>query len=118
MCEALWADPQDQPGRGMSKRGTGLQFGPDVTKRFLQRNGLQLLVRSHEVKEEGYEVAHDGYCITIFSAPNYCDQMGNKGAFIHFEAPDMVPKFTKFDAVPHPAVRPMAYASSMFMGGM
>ena len=25
---------------------------------------------------------HDGKCVTIFSAPNYCDQMGNKGAFI------------------------------------
>ena len=49
-----------------------------MTHRFLEDNGLQLLVRSHEVKEEGYEVAHDGYCVTVFSAPNYCDQMGNK----------------------------------------
>lgn len=29
-----------------------------MTKRFLEDNGLQLLVRSHEVKDEGYEVAH------------------------------------------------------------
>ena len=28
-----------------------------------------------QVKEEGYEVEHGGYCITVFSAPNYCDQM-------------------------------------------
>lgn len=28
-----------------------------------------------QVKEEGFEVAHDGYTITVFSAPNYCDQM-------------------------------------------
>jgi hypothetical protein len=41
--------------------------------------------RSHECKEEGYEVEHNGKCITIFSAPNYCDQMGNKGAFIHLD---------------------------------
>ncbi len=41
-----------------------------MTKRFLEDNGLSLLVRSHEVKDEGYEVAHDGYCVTIFSAPN------------------------------------------------
>ena len=32
---------------------------------------ISLLVRSHEVKEDGYEVAHGGYCVTIFSAPNY-----------------------------------------------
>ena len=32
-----------------------------------------------QVKDQGYEVCHDGNCITVFSAPNYCDQMGNKG---------------------------------------
>jgi len=35
---------------------------------------------------QGYEVEHGGKTITIFSAPNYCDQMGNKGAFIHLDA--------------------------------
>ena len=54
--------------------GVGVAFGPDVSKRFLERNELQMVVRSHEVKDEGFEVAHDGYCITVFSAPNYCDQ--------------------------------------------
>ena len=70
-----------------------------------------------QVKEEGYEVEHGGYCITVFSAPNYCDQMGNKGAFIRFKGADMAPQFTTFSAVPHPPVRPMQYAPSLF-GGM
>jgi serine/threonine-protein phosphatase 5 len=96
--QMLWSDPQPGLGRAPSKRGVGVAFGADVTKNFLQRNGLQLVVRSHEVKEEGYEVEHNGCCITIFSAPNYCDAMGNKGAFITFES-DMVPHFTSFDAV-------------------
>ncbi|KAF8063021.1 PAPP5 [Scenedesmus sp. PABB004] len=112
MCECLWSDPAPEAGRQASKRGVGLQFGPDVTKQFLDANGLELLVRSHEVKEEGYEVAHDGRLITVFSAPNYCDQMGNKGAFVRFGGADMVPHFTTFEAVPHPDVKPMAYASS------
>eukprot|EP00042_Codosiga_hollandica_P017171 m.46069 g.46069 ORF g.46069 m.46069 type:complete len:151 (-) comp47370_c0_seq1:1113-1565(-) len=110
MCEMLWSDPQMMPGRTQSKRGVGCQFGPDVTHRFLADNNLELLVRSHEVKPEGYEVMHDGKCITIFSAPNYCDQMGNKGAFITFHH-DMKPKFTTFNSSPHPDVKPMAYAS-------
>jgi serine/threonine-protein phosphatase 5 len=71
MSDMLWSDPQAIPGRGPSKRGVGLSFGPDITKRFLDYNGLSLLVRSHEVKPEGYVVEHDGLCITVFSAPNY-----------------------------------------------
>ncbi|GFS45460.1 protein phosphatase 5.2 [Actinidia rufa] len=112
MCEVLWSDPQPQPGRGPSKRGVGLSFGGDVTKKFLQENNLDLVVRSHEVKDEGFEIEHDGKLITVFSAPNYCDQMGNKGAFIRFEAPDMKPNIVTFAAVPHPDVKPMAYANN------
>ncbi|XP_023553747.1 serine/threonine-protein phosphatase 5 [Cucurbita pepo subsp. pepo] len=112
MCEILWSDPQPNPGRGPSKRGVGLAFGADVTKRFLQENNLDLIVRSHEVKDEGYEIEHDGKLITVFSAPNYCDQMGNKGAFIRFKAPDLKPDIVTFSAVPHPDVKPMAYANN------
>ncbi|GMG98495.1 hypothetical protein Nepgr_000335 [Nepenthes gracilis] len=114
MCELLWSDPQPFPGRGPSKRGVGLSFGADVTKRFLQDNNLDLVVRSHEVKDEGYQIEHDGKLITVFSAPNYCDQMGNKGAFIRFEAPDLKPNIVTFSAVPHPDVKPMAYANNFF----
>lgn len=113
MCELLWSDPQPHNGRAPSKRGVGLSFGPDVTSRFLKNNNLELVVRSHEVKEEGYQVEAGGQLITIFSAPNYCDSMGNKGAFIRFGT-DLKPKFTKFAAVPHPTIAPMAYAQSMF----
>lgn len=112
MCEILWSDPQPQPGRGPSKRGVGLSFGGDVTKRFLEDNNLDLVVRSHEVKDEGYETMHDGKLITVFSAPNYCDQMGNKGAFIRFSAPDLKPDIVSFSAVSHPDVKPMAYANN------
>ena len=116
MSDLLWSDPQPFPGRAPSKRGVGQSFGPDVTAAFLAGNGLQLLVRSHEVKDEGYEIAHDGYAVTVFSAPRYLDQMDNKGAFIKFDDA-LTPAFTVFDASPHPPVRPMAY-SSMFMGGL
>ena len=122
MSDLLWSDPQPFPGKSPSKRGVGFSFGPDIAEAFLNRNGLQLLVRSHEVKEEGYLVEHGGKTITVFSAPNYCDTMGNKGAFIHFYGGDdrdgnvLEPVFTQFEAVPHPDVKPMAYAAGM--GGL
>jgi serine/threonine-protein phosphatase 5 len=115
MSDLLWSDPQPFPGKAPSKRGVGFSFGPDITASFLTLNNLDVLVRSHEVKEEGYLVEHDGKTITVFSAPNYCDTMGNKGAYIHFDE-TYEPKFTKFEAVSHPNVKPMAYAAGM--GGL
>jgi len=114
MCELLWSDPSPFPGRSPNKRGVGVAFGPDVTHKFLKDNNLELLVRSHEVKEEGYLVEADGKLITIFSAPNYCDSVGNKGALIKFDS-SMKPSFVQFAAVPHPPVKPMAYASNFNM---
>jgi serine/threonine-protein phosphatase 5 len=32
-----------------------------------------MLVRSHEVKPEGFEYQKGGRVVTVFSAPNYCD---------------------------------------------
>lgn len=60
MCDLLWADPSDSNGRSPSKRGISIGFGADITKDFLKRNNLELLVRSHEMKDEGYEEGHDG----------------------------------------------------------
>lgn len=110
MCDLMWSDPQYLSGRSESKRGVGIQFGPDVTKAFLKKNNLEYVIRSHEVKQEGYEVMHDGKCITVFSAPNYCDSMGNKGAFINFTGGDLTPKYVTYEAVEHPKIKPMAYA--------
>lgn len=111
MCELLWTDPQELPGRGPSKRGVGIAFGPDVTRRWCQANGVTGIIRSHEVRQDGYSVEHDGLCTTVFSAPNYVDQAGNKGAFIRIDAKG-TQEYTQFEAQPHPPMKPMAYASS------
>jgi len=110
MCELLWTDPQELPGRGPSKRGVGIAFGPDVTRRWCTLNGVAGIIRSHEVRQNGYAVEHDGLCTTVFSAPNYVDQGGNKGAFIRIDSSG-TQQYTQFDAKPHPPMKPMAYAA-------
>jgi serine/threonine-protein phosphatase 5 len=115
MCELLWSDPHPQKGRHPSKRGVGIGFGPDIAHKFLDDNKLNILIRSHEMKPNGYEEEADGRVITIFSAPNYCDQVGNKGAWINFKT-DLVPNFQSFVAVPHPNVPPMAYSGGIGQG--
>ena len=42
MCDLIWADPTPQNGRSPSKRGASMGFGPDITKRFLDTNGLSI----------------------------------------------------------------------------
>lgn len=111
MMEILWTDPQVATGRSQSKRGVGIQFGPDVTARFCELNNIKAVIRSHEVRMNGYEREHDGKLYTVFSAPNYCDSQGNKGAYINIKAPDYELDFTTFTAVPHPDIKPMAYAN-------
>lgn len=115
LCESLWADPQPLPGRSPSKRGVNCcSFGPDVTERFLEKNNLKLVIRSHEVKDEGYAVEHNGKCITVFSAPNYCDQMKNKGAVVQLVGGSMIPKFVVYSESPHTG-KGMMYYSSAFL---
>jgi len=117
MVDMLWSDPHGMPGRAKNKRGVGVAFGEDITRNFLETNNLKLVVRSHEVTDNGYLMWHSDKLITVFSAPNYCDQIGNKGAFIRFEGKAMKPQFTTFEHVKHPGKRPMQY-SAMGMGLM
>ncbi|KAJ9127344.1 hypothetical protein QFC24_000751 [Naganishia onofrii] len=109
MCELLWTDPQDAPGRGPSKRGVGVGFGPDVTRRWCEANNVTAVIRSHEVRAEGYAIEHDGLCITTFSCPNYCDSTGNKAAYVRMQDDGQL-SYHQFDAVPHPPIKPMAYS--------
>lgn len=113
MCEILWSDPMPASGRVVSKRGIAIAFGPDVTQSFCKNNNLNYIIRSHEVKQNGYEVAHCGQCVTVFSAPNYCDTMGNDGAIIRLRGPDLEPDYVRFSAAPHPDMKPMAYANHL-----
>ncbi|CAD7957807.1 unnamed protein product [Amoebophrya sp. A25] len=134
IVEMLWSDPGSTLGRMPSKRGVGVAFGPDVTENFLKTNDLTMVVRSHEMKDEGYELEHKGRLCTIFSAPNYCDQMRNKGALLRWkcskdpewikgEKEDVIEsnrhlrklsyQVKSFADVPHPQVRAMRFANPM-----
>lgn len=87
---ALWSDPDlspSLPNPQPNPRGAGVLFGSDSTQSFLEQNGLDMIVRSHECVEEGFDLPFEddmeGSCATIFSASNYGGSM-NQGATMQF----------------------------------
>jgi hypothetical protein len=58
----LHADPLAFPPD--HSQGVGVGFGPDVTKRWCTSNEVTAVIRSHEVRQEGYAVEHGGSCVS------------------------------------------------------
>eukprot|EP00413_Alexandrium_margalefii_P039413 CAMPEP_0204584632 /NCGR_PEP_ID=MMETSP0661-20131031/46450_1 /ASSEMBLY_ACC=CAM_ASM_000606 /TAXON_ID=109239 /ORGANISM="Alexandrium margalefi, Strain AMGDE01CS-322" /LENGTH=221 /DNA_ID=CAMNT_0051594101 /DNA_START=112 /DNA_END=777 /DNA_ORIENTATION=- len=59
-------------------------FGRDVTESFCKREGIDLVIRSHQFKQggKGYELMHDGLLLRVFSARNYCGTALNDGGIL------------------------------------
>jgi hypothetical protein len=70
-----------------SKRGIGIQFGPDVAKKFLKANSLDLLIRSHECVLHGVEwpFGPEGGVVTVFSCSNYGGGGRNYGGVLKID---------------------------------
>lgn len=90
----LWSDPvdEDKPdsfGVHDSPRDNHSHimktFGADISKAFCKRNGLRMIIRSHEAKKrgDGYEVMHDEHLVRVFSARDYGNgKMLNDGSIV------------------------------------
>jgi serine/threonine-protein phosphatase PP1 catalytic subunit len=85
LCDLLWADPdKDVSGWVENDRGVSFTFGADALETFNSRLGLDLIVRAHQVVEDGYEFFAGRQLVTLFSAPNYCGEFDNAAALLEF----------------------------------
>ena len=83
MCDLLWSDPDAAiSGWGENDRGVSFVFGVDVVTGFMEVHDLDLIVRAHQVVEDGYEFFAGRRLVTLFSAPNYCGEFDNAGGMI------------------------------------
>mmetsp|Transcript_35588 Transcript_35588/g.36292 ORF Transcript_35588/g.36292 Transcript_35588/m.36292 type:complete len:688 (+) Transcript_35588:83-2146(+) len=86
--DLLWSDPANGVvGAAYNPRGVAIHFGPDYCKSFLDRNGLAMIVRSHEAVLTGFEHPYSGenksILATLFSASDYGGGK-NVGAYMDF----------------------------------
>ncbi|RNF07243.1 serine/threonine-protein phosphatase PP1 [Trypanosoma conorhini] len=82
ICDLLWADPGDCVGWGENDRGVSWTFGQDIVQKALKEFDLDLICRAHQVVDAGYEFFAARRLVTVFSAPNYCGEFDNAGAFM------------------------------------
>ncbi|KAL0230227.1 hypothetical protein PCE1_003789 [Barthelona sp. PCE] len=83
LCDLLWSDPDSiVSGYGPNDRGVSVTFSEDEVKKLLKNNDLDLLVRAHQVVDNGFEFFADRSLVTVFSAPNYCGEHNNFGALL------------------------------------
>ena len=85
LLNLMWSDPFHRPGARCSgvhtssrDQGTGqiLEWGADVTDQFCERNGIAMIVRSHDLDDTyGYSTMHGNRLLRVFSARDY---EGNK----------------------------------------
>ncbi|KAJ3426287.1 serine/threonine-protein phosphatase pp2a-related [Anaeramoeba flamelloides] len=85
LCDLMWSDPDERDGFNQSFRGAGYTFGENITKTFLKINKLSLIVRAHQLIQEGFNLNHSEQVVTIFSAPNYCGTINNLGSIMKIE---------------------------------
>lgn len=53
-------------------RGAGYTFGASIVRKFLELNGMNHILRAHQLCMEGYSVLYNDQLSTVWSAPNYC----------------------------------------------
>jgi hypothetical protein len=74
LVEILWNDPSNISGILPNPRGTGKLFGPDITRNFLSKIRVNLLIRGHQAIGNGYNLKDR--ILTLFSCklPHYTNK--------------------------------------------
>lgn len=86
VTDLLWADPGfNLDGFRESSRGISYEFGGAQLEQFLALEDFDLIVRAHEVVQNGYEFFCGKKLVTVFTAPDYSGEYDNDGAIMRVQ---------------------------------
>ena len=116
LCDLLWSDPEkDCEDWAPNTRGISVLFNEKIVENTLDELDIDLVCRAHQVVELGYEFFAQRGLVTVFSAPNYCGEFDNAGAFMIVNK-DLLCGFKVLDAEVKIGMKP-ANLSDEFMKG-
>ena len=101
LCDLLWSDPDPTVNSWAPNiRGTSVIFGADALAAFRAAFGFDLLCRGHQFAPCGvdFPLGASAGAVTVFSAANYCGEMGNRGAVMRV-GDDLQCSFVVFDPI-------------------
>ena len=108
ICDLLWSDPDNVKQFRRNPRGAGFMFGKNEVQKFCQINKINLITRSHQLANEGYQfffsndqkankktkdkevLTYDdktlpAQIVTVWSAPDYSYRSGNKASIMKYD---------------------------------
>ena len=83
--DLLWSVPEGQYEYSSINLTTNYRkkfFNENTVSEFLKNNKLNLIIRSHDIVDSGFEKIFDNKVISIFSCTNYFGIHGNNGGII------------------------------------
>jgi diadenosine tetraphosphatase ApaH/serine/threonine PP2A family protein phosphatase len=94
LVNLLWSNPNEDPDVDwtFSIRGCGYQFGKRPTQKFHHINGTDLLCSGIDSYMDGHKYMFDDTVLALFSCPNYCQRLGNKGGICEVDSDERVVK--------------------------
>jgi serine/threonine-protein phosphatase PP1 catalytic subunit len=107
LCDLLWSDPDIDAvaeGWGQNDRGISVTFSLEKVNEFCLKFGFDLICRGHQAVIDGFDFPFaEQKIVTIFSAPNYCYEYQNKGAFMTVNE-DLFCRFHQLEPIDYPVV--------------
>eukprot|EP00033_Pygsuia_biforma_P004753 GCRY01005210.1.p1 GENE.GCRY01005210.1~~GCRY01005210.1.p1 ORF type:complete len:310 (+),score=60.88 GCRY01005210.1:184-1113(+) len=86
LADLVWSDPDvENTDFKASQRGAGYTFGEAIVEKFLQLNGMNHILRAHQLCMDGYQILFNNKLSTIWSAPNYCYRCGNVASILEVD---------------------------------